>query len=142
MMHMKKTIAFLLVAAWMLSPQAASAAKPVTVSVDGIKNGKSAVVHFNYPAFKGKKVTVYASSSWKTVPEGVKAPKTKDRYMWLRTERHSDTAAITLDAAGNGAIRINGMPKDKMVSVYIHLKHRVPGGKKSDVSKEFRFSMR
>jgi hypothetical protein len=127
---------------WMLSPQVASAAKPVTLSVDGIKNGKSAMVHFNYPAFKGKKVTVYASSSWKTTPEGVKPPKTKDRYMWLRTERHSDTAAITLDAAGNGAIRINGMPKNKMVSVFVKLKHRIPGGKTSEYSKEFRFSMR
>lgn len=135
--------------AWLISlafvfafvPSMAMAAKPVTLGVDQVRNGKSVVLHFSYPAFKMKRIAVSAYSSWTTTPEGKKAPQTKSRSMWLENHRHEDHATVKLDANGNGSIRLDGMPKDKMVSVRIQLKHKIPGGKTSDISKKLRFAM-
>lgn len=124
-----------------LLPGTVLAAKPVNLVVDQVRNGKSAVLHFSYPAFKKEKVEVSAYSSWTTTPAGKRTPKTASRSMWLETHRHEDRGMIKLDENGNGSIRLDGMPKDKMVSVRVLLKHKIPGGKKSDISKKLRFSM-
>ncbi len=125
----------------MFFPGMVQAAKPMNLTVDQVRNGKTAVLHFSYPAFKKEKVKVSAFSYWTRTPDGKRTPKTKSRLMWLETHRHEDHTTVKLDENGNGSIRLDGMPKDKMVSVRVQLKHNVPGGKTSDLSKKLRFSM-